>query len=351
MPRLAWIWIAVGAAAGGTGLRAAPPNVTPSVETDPVPSAGDAADDPAIWVDPRDSAMSLIFGTNKKDGLAVYDLGGRQVQYLPVGEVNNVDVRSGFALGEKHVVLIGASHNTGQCLRFFVLDEKVHRLSEAPGGTIKVGIDKPYGFCLYHSAKDGKFYAFVSAADGRIEQWLLEDSGGSLKGTLARKLARPSQVEGMAADDELGFLYASEEDKGVWRFGAEPDGDANGVMVDAVGGNGHLTADAEGIAIWRGAKGAGYLVVSSQGDDSFAVYERRPPHAYAGSFRVGSSASVGGVSDTDGLDITSESLGAAFPYGLVVVQDGDNGGRNQNFKLVPWENVARAMKPALRLRP
>ena len=46
-------------------------------QTEPVAETGDAADDPAIWVHPGDPARSLILGTDKKDGLNVYDLDGR----------------------------------------------------------------------------------------------------------------------------------------------------------------------------------------------------------------------------------------------------------------------------------
>jgi len=41
-----------------------------------------------------------------------------------------------------------------------------------------------------------------------------------------------------------------------------------------MGEDGHLTADVEGMAIYRGANGAGYLIVSSQGSSEFMVYER-----------------------------------------------------------------------------
>ena len=58
-----------------------------------VPHDGDAADDPAVWVNPDDPSKSVIVGTDKEGGLMVYDLAGRQLQYLPVGDMNNVDVR------------------------------------------------------------------------------------------------------------------------------------------------------------------------------------------------------------------------------------------------------------------
>ena len=38
---------------------------------------------------------SLVVATDKRSGLLVYDLAGRQVQYLPVGNLNNVDLRTG----------------------------------------------------------------------------------------------------------------------------------------------------------------------------------------------------------------------------------------------------------------
>ena len=40
-------------------------------------------------------------------------------------------------------------------------------------------------------------------------------------------------------------------------------------------------------------------------------------------------------------------LGPAFGQGAFVAQDGHNSGGNQNFKLVPWENIATAITPNL----
>ncbi len=38
------------------------PQVAAVAETDPVDTANDAADDPAIWRNPRDTAKSLVIG-------------------------------------------------------------------------------------------------------------------------------------------------------------------------------------------------------------------------------------------------------------------------------------------------
>jgi 3-phytase len=112
------------------------------------------------------------------------------------------------------------------------------------------------------------------------------------------------------------------------------------------GDRGDLTeADIEGLAIYyRG--GGGYLLASSQGSDEFVVYERGGTNAYVTTFSVDARA-VDGVSHTDGIDVTNAALGAAFPDGLFVAQDDRNDGGNQNIKLVPWGNIARAASPAL----
>src|SRR3546814_5500042 len=102
------------------------------------------------------------------------------------------------------------------------------------------------------------------------------------------------------------------------------------------------------MAIYKQDDGKGYLVVSSQGNDSYALFRREGDSAYVGSFRIGAdiAAGIDGVSETDGLDVTSRAAGPGFPRGLMVVQDGRNVSppENQNFKLVPWERIAEALR-------
>ena len=50
--------------------------INASVETQPVATDGDAADDPAIWLHPSNPERSLVIGTNKQSGLTVYNLRG-----------------------------------------------------------------------------------------------------------------------------------------------------------------------------------------------------------------------------------------------------------------------------------
>lgn len=329
--------------------RAAPPaKVLPTAETDPVADEGDAADDPAIWVNPIDPARSRILGTNKKGGLCVYDLDGQLRQTLSVGKVNNVDLRTGFMLGGHATTLVGAGRRDDGSIHFWTIDDKTATVRDLPG-ELRVTVKEPYGFCMARD-KAGRTYALVNDKSGLVQQWSLDGSGGTITGTLARELRLPSQVEGMAADDELGWLYIGEEKAGVHRVALDPASKAPPVLAAPAGAGGHITPDTEGVAIFDAGDGTGYLIVSSQGDSTFAVYDRVPPNAYVGSFQIGDSPSVDGCSHTDGIDVTGLSLGAAYPRGLLVAQDGENGGASQNFKLVPWENVTKAFRPPLRAR-
>jgi 3-phytase len=54
---------------------------------------------------------------------------------------------------------------------------------------------------------------------------------------------------------------------------------------------------------------------------------------------------IDGVSETDGLEVSSIDFGAAFPEGMLVVQDGHKvmPEAPQNFKYVSWEKIRRAL--------
>src|SRR3546814_17612521 len=101
------------------------------------------------------------------------------------------------------------------------------------------------------------------------------------------------------------------------------------------------------MAIYKQDDGKGYLVVSSQGNDSYALFRREGDSAYVGSFRIGAdiAAGIDGVSETDGLDVTSRAAGPGIPRGLMGVQEGRKVSQpeNQKFKLVPWERIAEAL--------
>ena len=119
------------------------------------------------------------------------------------------------------------------------------------------------------------------------------------------------------------------------------------LALDKVAINPRLKDDVEGVGIYDLGGGRGYIVASSQGNNSYAVYRREGDQAYLGSFAVIADAAKGidGVSETDGLEVTSANLGPGFEYGAMVAQDGRNvlPVENQNFKIVPWSSIAAAL--------
>jgi 3-phytase len=337
----------------GAGERTVAPKVrdvepiTATVETEPMPHGGDAADDPAIWVNPADASQSTIIGTDKKGGLAVYALDGSQLFYYRDGHINNVDVRYGFPLGGKQVDLVVASdYDSSNSLRVYRVDPATRGLVEVSARTLGVDADI-YGLCMYHSAVDGQYYAIDTTRDGRAQQWRLFDNGsGKVDASLVRELDIGSLSEGCVADDDHGNLYVAEEDVGIWKYGAEPSAGAARSQVDTTGPLGHVRADVEGLSIYYASDGAGYLIASSQDSDVFVVYKRDGGNKYVTTFGL-EAGEVDAVTGTDGVDVVNVPLGPAFPKGALVVADDINTGDNQNFKLVPWGGVARGVSPEL----
>jgi 3-phytase len=313
--------------------------VMATVETDPVPNGGDAADDPAIWVNPNDPAQSLIIGTDKRGGLAVYDLGGKQIQYLSDGQMDNVDLRDGFKLGGQTVAIVTASNRKDNSIAVYKIDPQTRTLENVAARKVKHGLSV-YGSCMYRSAKTGKIYYFGTSKSGDVEQWELFESGGKVDAKKVRNIKLSSVVEGCVADDELGHFYVAEEAVGIWKFGAEPEAESDHTQVAKVG-DGHLFADVEGLAIAYGKDGVGYLMASSQGNHSYVVYRREGNNEFVKKFRVGAGDGVDGCEETDGIDVTTANLGPAFPQGVFVVQDGFNDKGNQNFKLVPLQTIVK----------
>jgi 3-phytase len=325
------------------------PNIRPTVETEAVAHAGDAADDPAIWANSQNPAGSLVVGTDKKGGLHVYDMQGKSRQFVADGKMNNVDLRSGFRLGGRDLVLVTASDRTRKSIAIYVLDTTAGKLASVADGVQPTGLSDPYGLCMYRSRRTGRTYVFISDPDGLVRQWeLVPTSAGKVRAKKVRDIKFGSQTEGCVADDESGILYVAEEDVGLWRIGAEPSAGATPASVDKVATNPKLKDDLEGVGLYDLGGGRGYLVVSVQGNNSYAVYRRDGDNAYIGSFSVIADPlrGIDGISETDGLDVSSANLGPGFEAGAMVAQDGRNvlPVENQNFKFVPWSEVARALK-------
>lgn len=338
-------------------------SVVARVETEPVMDGSDAADDVAIWVDPADARRSYVIGTNKRRGIEVYDMQGARLWRLDAGRINNVDLRTDVTVSGTSRVVVGGTNRTATTIEAWALDPRTGHLQNILAEPLDAAVDDPYGFCLYRSAVDGTLYAFATAKEGGAVQWRLQDTGaGTLRGVEVRRVPTETQPEGCVADDANGVVFIGEEGVGIWRVGAEPGDSASRQLIAAVrppaeaesplpASPRRLTADVEGLTIYAPPgtdSTAGYLIASSQGNWTYVVFDRAPPHAYRGTFRVADAADIDGTGDTDGLDVVSTPMGEGFPAGLLVVQDGYNvdatgEAANQNFKYVSWADVQSAL--------
>ncbi len=370
----------------------------PTVETRPdlfddetLPTSGRAdADDPAIYVNATDSADSLVLTAVKNAGLRVYNLSGELLQEVNPGDIryNNIDLQYGFKLGDESVDIAVASDRENDKLAIFKINPNANAegkyLEDITDSSIGTLFQAPpfeppydpsersaYGVALYRSPISNDYYAFVNRREtGDVAQFKLLDKGNGKIGvervrefTIPTTEEREPQTEGMVVDQETGFLYIGQEDVGIWKFQAEPDGGTTGKLIDRVKdlGGTNLTNDVEGLSIYYGANGTGYLLASSQGDNTFVAYTREGNNEYIGNFAVGSNGAIDSVQESDGADVVNVPLGPNFPQGLFVTQDGDNdpaklvqdedelANINSNFKLVPWENIANAFPNPLNI--
>lgn len=317
------------------------PTVYAQIETAPVSSTGDAADDPAIWVNVDDPTASRILGTDKKRGLGVYDLEGNELQMIERGNLNNVDLRQAVPLDGRETTIAAATNRSETSLDIFEVSAngRVTFVRAQP-----LTMEEPYGLCMMLDG-NGNASVFANDKNGAYQHWqVIRD--GRMDVRLLGEFALSSKPEGCVVDDSSAILYAGEEERGVWMLPADTARAEEKRLIDHTGG-GRLVADVEGMAIYRATDEISYLVVSSQGDHSYAVYQIDDSHGFRGSFRVFDhpELAIDGTEQTDGIDITSTALGSAFPKGLLVVQDGFNRNpkENQNFKLIDWRQVSEVL--------
>ncbi len=325
-------------------VRAATPSgpASPTVETEPVLSDSDAADDIAIWRHPGNPALSLVVGTDKRAGaVEVYDMDGLRLQRITDGRANGVDIRGGFPFEGGHIDLVVVGG--GDEPRFYRVDPAARRLVRLPLGVDGSDVS-PNGVCLYHSAVSGRFYLFGIDLSSVVEQSEIVETGGKVDVHPVRaKFDVGSDAEACVADDTLGHLYVNEADVALWKYGAQPGAGGSRRAVDTMGSSGgHLDADVEGLSLVSLTGGSGYLLASSQGDESYTVYRREGDNPFVRKFTVESGPDADGCSNTDGIETLAADLGPGFHQGMFICQDHTNtspASGNQNFKYVPLERV------------
>ena len=355
------------AACAATEAPPAPTDASNAVAVAPLRATATVAhdpDDPAIWINRQDPSRSLIVGTVKvaaPDGaLAVFGLdGGIRQMITGLDRPNNVDIEYGLPLAGVPTDIAVVTERLGRRLRAFAIPPDGGALREvsSAGFHVLVGAPgnegAPMGIGLYRRPSDNSIFAIVSPKAGPATNYLwqyrlADDGAGRVMGTFVRRFGNFSgggEIEAVAVDDELGYVYYADEQAGIHKWHADPDTPGADRELALFGTTGYQQ-DREGIGIYALADRTGYIVSVDQlpRESIFHVYKREGeagrPHDHqtmVGTFRVGADS-------TDGLDVTSASLGPDFPGGLLVAMNN----KSRNFLLVRWADIAKARMPALR---
>ncbi len=321
--------------------------VFPATEADPVGNdpQEDAADDPAFWLNEGEPDSSFAYGTNKKSGIHVFNLHGRQVEFYPFGKINNIDIRQKIQVGDELLDVLGGSNRSDNSIILYKIDT-AGKLTNLLDNTYLIDtseIDEVYGFCLYKN-KEHELSALINGKSGVIHQYkLIASTEGKCQLLLINTWRLPSQPEGMVVDDEVGVLYVGEEDEGIWKIALnDPDSEITVLPSSQQKNNPAINYDIEGLALYYGEDGNGFLLASIQGSFSYALFDRKS-FDYIGSFRIDGISDIDGVEETDGLEIFSHAIGQQFPAGLLIVQDGfnfkDSVLASQNYKFIHLKEV------------
>lgn len=310
--------------------------------------AGDP-DDPAIWVHPQNPQRSLIITTDKGGALYVFDLNGRILQRIEdLQRPNNVDVEYGLRIGNRQVDIAAVTERGAQRLRIYAIENgRLQEIGNPEGTRVFEGESGdralPMGIALYKRPRDGAIFAIVSRKSGPQEGYLRQyrlvpDKNGRVSLRKARSFGRFSgdvEIEAVAVDDQLGYVYYADERFGIRKYHADPDHPNAGKEL-AVFGTVGFKGDREGIAIYPTDERKGYILCVDQRPDNSVIFvfpregNSTNPHAHEPALAMIHIY----ADDTDGIEVTPRLLSKQFPQGMLVAMNS----KGRNFLLYPWRN-------------
>ncbi len=324
--------------------------VRPVVRTAPLP---DDADDPAIWIHPRNPRLSLILGTNKarapRGAIGAFDLNGRLLQLVSnINQPNNVDVAYNFVLGRERIDIAVATERYAGRLRIFRIDPARRRLvdiTDPDGAKVFVGEEgeraMPMGIALYQAGR-GEVHAIVSRKSGPKQGYLHQyrltpTRNGRVRVQFIRAFGAFSgegEIEAVCVDSELGYVYYADEGVGIRKYAVNPALPERELALFATDYEG----DQEGIALYAPKHGDGFLLCTEQieGGSKLHLYPR-----FGRQSKPIATINTG-ADETDGLDASAHNFGAPFESGLVVAMNSEG----RNFWLYCWADIEAAMKKA-----
>jgi 3-phytase len=303
-------------------------DVVPVIVTDTTPND---TDDPAIWYNKSHPEKSLILGTDKGDstgGIFVFNLQGKLDTSLSIYNLyrpNNIDVEYGLKFNGKLIDIAVFTERGRDMIRVISLPD----CRFIDNGGIPAFEDdtlrSPMGISLYKD-KNKDIYAFVGRKTGPLNgylyQYLLTSENSAIVGKKIRSLGKYSglkEIEAIVVDDEMGFVYYSDETVGVRKYYADADkGDEELALFAQTG----FTGDHEGISIYKGKRGKGYIIVSDQQANKFQIYDRKgsgPNNNFHKLVRTISSKTI----ESDGSEILNLPFDNTFKNGIFVAMSTD----------------------------
>ncbi|MDE1461788.1 phytase [Spartinivicinus poritis] len=221
------------------------------------------ADDPTVWVNPHDSAKSLIIGTLKQGGLAVFNLQGKMIQQIIPeqnqvtglqGRYNNVDILTGYLLEDSQMDLAVVTDRGTDKLKIFSINyqgESKPVLTDITSNSAPMLFSRSvddvkakktaYGLAVHYNQKQQQGIGFVTQANHtKIAQInFYTTPAGKISYTVSAYHLLPSnfntesdphwspcqeedgdqpQLEGLVIDSQRQLLYASQEQVGIWQI-------------------------------------------------------------------------------------------------------------------------------------
>jgi 3-phytase len=329
--------------------------------------------------------------TNNADIIYDFDFHGNKVDLVVVSD-RGLDKMTIYVINENSTSLLQDVTSAAAPLIFAKNQQDINE-SRTAYGLATAKTDKAMAFVSQNSETRVAQLEIFDNGDGTISYKNITNMDFPKHFTLPDKSSwspcsddnneRP-HLEGIVADAKNDSLFLAQEDVGIWKVKlSEPNNSKHWQLIAKVKeygtpytrtwdkteqeyicqlnieqdkgyGDKHLTADAEGLTLYDGGNGQGYLLASSQGNNTIALFNREAPHQYINSFTV-SGGNIDGVKETDGMMVVNANLGKGFSQGVLVMQDGDNHGvkdsnvdsaserESTNFKYVSWENIAKKL--------
>lgn len=326
-------------ACSASGHKVVKAEAKPVITTDKTPKD---TDDPAIWYNRENPEKSLILGTDKDDengGIFVFNLKGdldkkRSIKNLK--RPNNIDIEYGFRFQDQTIDIAVFTERGRDMIRVISVPD----CKFIDNGGIPVFEDdslrEPMGISLYKN-RDNEIFAFVSRKtgpeNGYIYQYRLNGNGAFVTASKVRAFGKYSgekEIESVVVDDELGYVYYSDENVGVRKY-----------YADAVKGNEELALfategvkeDHEGLSIYPEKKGRGYIILSDQQANQFHVFTREGSRENPHDHQLVRTVAVK-TESSDGSEIINLPLNKTFKHGLFVAMSS-----NRTFQYYRAEDI------------